>query len=177
MKRVVFSILVDNTSGVLSRIAGLFSRRGYNIDSLTVGVTADPRYSRATVVAKGDEIIMQQIENQLNKLVDVIDIKRLEPETSICRELIMIKLKVSEENRQSLIAVANIFRAKIVDVAKESLVIELTGNQSKIEAFIDLLSGYEILELARPGITGLSRGTFDVKMYDEDGKLMDYDFS
>ena len=177
MKKRVLSLLVDNTSGVLSRVAGLFSRRGYNIDSLTVGVTADPRYSRATVVAKGDEIIMQQIENQLNKLVDVIDIKRLEPETSICRELIMIKLKVSEENRQSLIAVANIFRAKIVDVAKESLVIELTGNQSKIEAFIDLLSGYEILELARTGITGLSRGTFDVKMYDEDGKLMDYDFS
>ena len=177
MKRVVFSILVDNTSGVLSRIAGLFSRRGYNIDSLTVGVTADPRYSRATVVAKGDEIIMQQIENQLDKLVDVIDIKRLEPETSICRELIMIKLKVSEENRQSLIAVANIFRVKIVDVAKESLVIELTGNQSKVDAFIDLLSGYEILELARTGITGLSRGTFDVKMYDEDGQLMDYDFS
>ena len=94
---------------------------------------------------------MQRIENQLNKLVDVIDIKRLEPETSICRELIMIKLKVSEENRQSLIAVANIFRAKIVDVAKESLVIELTGDQSKVDAFIDLLSGYEILELARAG--------------------------
>lgn len=177
MKKRVLSLLVDNTSGVLSRVAGLFSRRGYNIDSLTVGVTADPRYSRATVVAKGDEIIMQQIENQLNKLVDVIDIKRLEPETSICRELIMIKLKVSEENRQSLIAVANIFRVKIVDVAKESLVIELTGNQSKVDAFIDLLSGYEILELARTGITGLSRGTFDVKMYDEDGQLMDYDFS
>ena len=86
MKRVVFSILVDNTSGVLSRISGLFSRRGYNIDSLTVGRTADDRYSRATVVAKGDEIILQQIENQLNKLVDVIDIKRLEPESSICRE-------------------------------------------------------------------------------------------
>ena len=163
MRSQVYSLLVDNNPGVLSRIAGLFSRRGYNIDSLTVGVTADPRYSRATVVAKGDEIIMQQIENQLNKLVDVIDIKRLEPETSICRELIMIKLKVSEENRQSLIAVANIFRAKIVDVAKESLVIELTGNQSKIEAFIDLLSGYEILELARTGETGLSRGDKDVK--------------
>ena len=171
MKRVVFSILVDNTSGVLSRISGLFSRRGYNIDSLTVGRTADDRYSRATVVAKGDEIILQQIENQLNKLVDVIDIKRLEPESSICRELIMIKIKVSEENRQSLIAVANIFRAK------GSLVIELTGNQSKVDAFIDLLSGYEILELARTGLTGLSRGTFDVKMYGEDGKLMDYDFS
>lgn len=177
MRKVVFSILVDNTSGVLSRIAGLFSRRGYNIDSLTVGVTADPRYSRATVVARGDESILEQIEKQLNKLVDVIDIKRLEPETSICRELIMLKLKVNEENRQAIISVANIFRAKIVDVSKESLLIELTGNQSKIEAFIDLLSGYEILELARTGITGLSRGTFDVKMYDDEGRLMDYDFS
>lgn len=177
MRKVVFSMLVDNTSGVLSRIAGLFSRRGYNIDSLTVGVTADPRYSRATVVAKGDRIILEQIEKQLSKLVDVIDIKRLEPESSICRELIMIKLKVNEENRQSIISVANIFRAKIVDVSKESLLIELTGNQSKIEAFIDLLNGYEILELARTGITGLSRGVFDVKMYDEDGQLMDYDFS
>ena len=177
MRKVVFSMLVDNTSGVLSRIAGLFSRRGYNIDSLTVGVTADPRYSRATVVAKGDRIILEQIEKQLSKLVDVIDIKRLEPESSICRELIMIKLKVNEENRQSVISVANIFRAKIVDVSKESLLIELTGNQSKIEAFIDLLNGYEILELARTGITGLSRGVFDVKMYDEDGQLMDYDFS
>lgn len=177
MRRVVFSILVDNTSGVLSRIAGLFSRRGYNIDSLTVGVTADSRFSRATVVAKGDEIILDQIEKQLNKLVDVLDIKRLDPESSICRELVMIKLKVNEENRQSVISVANIFRAKIVDVARESLLIELTGNQSKIEAFIDLLSGYEVLELARTGITGLSRGTFDVKIYDEEGKLMDYDFS
>ena len=177
MRKVVFSMLVDNTSGVLSRIAGLFSRRDYNIDSLTVGVTADPRYSRATVVAKGDRIILEQIEKQLSKLVDVIDIKRLEPESSICRELIMIKLKVNEENRQSIISVANIFRAKIVDVSKESLLIELTGNQSKIEAFIDLLNGYEILELARTGITGLSRGVFDVKMYDEDGQLMDYDFS
>ncbi|MCI8374150.1 MAG: acetolactate synthase small subunit [Lachnospiraceae bacterium] len=177
MRKVVFSMLVDNTSGVLSRIAGLFSRRGYNIDSLTVGVTADPRYSRATVVAKGDRTILEQIEKQLCKLVDVIDIKRLEPESSICRELIMIKLKVNEENRQSIISVANIFRAKIVDVSKESLLIELTGNQSKIEAFIDLLNGYEILELARTGITGLSRGVFDVKMYDEDGQLMDYDFS
>jgi len=176
MRRVVFSILVDNTAGVLSRIAGLFSRRGYNIDSLTVGTTADPRYSRATVVARGDKSILDQIEKQLNKLVDVIDIKRLEPDTSICRELILLKLKVDEKNRQSVISVADIFRANIVDVAKESLVIELTGNQSKIEAFLDLLNEYEVLELARTGITGLSRGTFDVKMYDENGKLIDYDF-
>ena len=177
MKKVVFSILVDNTAGVLSRIAGLFSRRGYNIDSLTVGVTADPRYSRATVVAQGDESIFRQIESQLAKQVDVIDVKRLERDSSICRELIMVKIKVNPDTRKSLISIANIFRAKIVDVAKESLVIELTGNQSKIEAFLDLISEYEILELARTGITGLSRGTFDVKMYDEEGKLMDYDFS
>jgi len=176
MRRVVFSILVDNTSGVLSRIAGLFSRRGYNIDSLTVGTTADHRYSRATVVARGDKIILEQIEKQLNKLVDVIDVKRLEHDTSICRELILLKLKVDEKNRQAVISVCDIFRANIVDVSKESLVIELTGDQSKIEAFLDLLSEHEVLELARTGITGLSRGTFDVKMYDQNGKLINYDF-
>ncbi len=176
MRRVVFSILVDNVSGVLSRISGLFSRRGYNIDSLTVGVTADPRYSRITVVARGDEIILEQIEKQLNKLVDVIDIKRLEQERSICRELVLVKLKANEEQRQAVFAMANVFRAKVVDVSKESVMVELTGNQGKINGFIDLLDGYEILELARTGLTGLSRGTFDVKMYDEEGNLMDYDF-
>lgn len=176
MRRVVFSILVDNVSGVLSRISGLFSRRGYNIDSLTVGVTADPRYSRITVVARGDEIILEQIEKQLNKLVDVIDIKRLEQERSICRELVLVKLKAKEEQRQAVFSMANVFRAKVVDVSKESVMVELTGNQGKINGFIDLLDGYEILELARTGLTGLSRGTFDVKMYDEEGNLMDYDF-
>lgn len=176
MRRVVFSILVDNVSGVLSRISGLFSRRGYNIDSLTVGVTADPRYSRITVVARGDEIILEQIEKQLNKLVDVIDIKCLEQERSICRELVLVKLKANAEQRQAVFAMANVFRAKVVDVSRESVMVELTGNQGKINGFIDLLDGYEILELARTGLTGLSRGTFDVKMYDEEGKLMEYDF-
>ena len=94
MEKVVFSILVDNTSGVLSRIAGLFSRRGYNIDSLTVGVTADPRYSRATIVTRGDNTILDQIEKQLNKLEDVVDIKKLEPDNSVCRELILVKVLV-----------------------------------------------------------------------------------
>ncbi len=176
MRKVVFSILVENTSGVLSRIAGLFSRRGYNIDSLTVGVTADPRYSRATVVAKGDEIILDQIEKQLAKLVDVIDIKRLEPDTSICEELVLVKIKVNKENRQSAISLADIYHATIEDATKESLLMEVKGTLAKMDAFIDLLSDYEILELARTGITGLSRGTFDVKMYDEEGRLMDYDF-
>lgn len=176
MDKVVFSILVDNISGVLSRISGLFSRRGYNIDSLTVGVTADPRYSRITVVARGDESILDQIEKQLNKLVDVIDIKRLQPDTSICRELVLVKLKANVEERQAVFSMVNVFRAKVVDVSKESVMVELIGNHSKINAFIDLLEGYEILELARTGVTGLSRGTFDVKMYDEEGNLMDYGF-
>lgn len=162
MKVRVFSMLVDNTSGVLSRVAGMFSRRGYNIDSLTVGVTADPRFSRMTVVVSGDEPILEQIEKQLRKLEDVLDIKKLEEGESVCRELILVKVKVGAKDRQSIIAIADVFRAKIVDVATESLVIELTGNQSKLDAFIKLLEGYEILELARTGITGLARGSDNV---------------
>lgn len=162
MKVRVFSMLVDNTSGVLSRVAGMFSRRGYNIDSLTVGVTADPRFSRMTVVVSGDEPILEQIEKQLRKLEDVLDIKKFEEGESVCRELILVKVKVAAKDRQSIIAIADIFRAKIVDVATESLIIELTGNQSKLDAFIKLLEGYEILELARTGITGLSRGSDNV---------------
>ena len=171
MQKVVFSILVDNTSGVLSRIAGLFSRRGYNIDSLTVGVTADPRYSRATVVTKGDQQILDQ-----NKLEDVVDIKRLDPDNSVCRELLLVKVLCDEKNRQNIISIADIFRAKIVDVSIQSLVIELVGSQSKLSAFLRMLKDVEILELARTGLTGLSRGTFDVKIYDENGELVDYDF-
>ena len=162
MQRVVFSIITDNTSGVLSRIAGLFSRRGYNIDSLTVGTTADPRYSRSTIVTRGDDKTLEQIEKQLMKLEDVVDVKRLEPEISVCRELVLVKVLCDENNRQSIISIADIFRAKIIDVSAESLMIELTGNQAKIEAFMSLLEGYEILELARTGIAGLGRGTDNI---------------
>ena len=179
MKKVVFSILMANTAGMLSRIAGLFTRRGYNIDSLTVGTTADPRFSRATIVSTGDDQVLGQIEAQLMKLEDVLDIKRLDSGSSVCRELLLLKIAANKNDRQEVISVANIFRANIIDVAKESLVIELTGNQSKLEAFINMLDGYEILELARTGITGLSRGTFDVKVpdktFDETGKLVYYD--
>lgn len=163
MSRRVFSLLVDNTSGVLSRVAGLFSRRGYNIDSLTVGVTADPKYSRMTVVAHGDELILEQIEKQVRKLVDVVDIKTLKEGDAVCRELILLKVRVDASQRRDVVAVADIFRAKIVDVSPVSLIIELTGDQSKLDAFVNLLEGYEILELARTGITGLSRGIDDVK--------------
>lgn len=162
MQKKVLQLLVDNTSGVLSRIAGLFSRRGYNIDSITAGVTADPRFTRITIVTSGDDEILDQIEKQVAKLIDVRDIKELKPEESVYRELAMIKVKASATERQGVIAVADIFRAKIIDVAPESLIVELTGNQEKIEAFISLLDGYEILELARTGIAGLCRGTKNV---------------
>ena len=154
MKQRVLSILVDNTAGVLSRVAGLFSRRGYNIDSITAGVT---------VVASGDELILEQITNQLSKLVDVLDIKVLEPEKSVNRELLLVKVAATVEERQNVISIANVFRANIVDIGQKSLVIELTGTRNKLEAFISLLEGYEILELARTGLTGLSRGADDVR--------------
>ena len=162
----VYSLIVDNTTGVLSRISGLFSRRGYSIDSITAGVTADPRFPRITIVASGDELILSQIEKQVRKLEDVIQIKVLKPEESVYRELIMIKVRANAAERAEIISVADIFRAKIVDVETGSLMIELTGNQSKLEAFLNLLDGYEILELARTGITGLSRGSKDVTYID-----------
>ena len=158
----VYSLLVDNNPGVLSRISGLFSRRGYSIDSITAGVTADPRFTRITIVASGDELILSQIEKQVRKLEDVIEIKVLDPEDSVYRELIMVKIRTNAAQRAEIISIADIFRAKIVDAASESLMVELTGNQSKLEAFLNLLEGYEILELARTGITGLSRGVKNV---------------
>ena len=165
MRSQVFSLLVDNNSGVLSRISGLFSRRGYSIDSITAGMTADPRFTRITIVSSGDEQILSQIEKQLRKLEDVVDIKALKAEESVCRELIMVKLRANAAQRGEIISVADIFRAKIVDVEEDCLIIELTGTQNKLEAFLNLLKDYEILELARTGITGLSRGSKDVAFF------------
>ncbi|MBQ9867300.1 MAG: acetolactate synthase small subunit [Lachnospiraceae bacterium] len=167
MNRKVFQLLVDNSSGVLSRISGLFSRRGYNIESITAGVTADPRYSRITIVAQGDDEILDQIEKQVAKLIEVRNVKVLDPSDSVYRELCLIKVEVTEDNRENLISVANIFRANIVDVGPESMIIELTGNQSKIEAFLGLLKGYTISELARTGLTGLTRGNQGVVWLDD----------
>lgn len=165
MKQRVYSILVDNTSGVLSRVASLFSRRGYNIDSLTVGVTADPAFSRMTIVCSGDDNVLEQIRKQLAKLVDVRDIKVLEPGESVTHELMMVKLTATGDDRQNVMALAEIFKAKTVDVGPESMILEVVGSVSKLAAFLNLLSGYEILELARTGVTGLSRGIEDVKMF------------
>ncbi|MCI8766780.1 acetolactate synthase small subunit [Schaedlerella sp.] len=162
MRRQVYSLLVDNNPGVLSRIAGLFSRRGYSIDSITAGMTADSRFTRITVVSSGDELILSQIEKQVRKLEDVREIKLLKDDEAVYRELIMVKVRADAKQRPEVLSIADIFRAKIVDVEPESMMIELTGDQSKLEAFLNLLDGYEILELARTGITGLSRGIKDV---------------
>lgn len=166
MKKRVLQLLADNTSGVLSRISGLFSRRGYNIESITAGVTANPKYSRITIVTSGDDDVLNQIEKQVSKLIDVKDVKVLKPEESVYRELALIKIKASAAERQGILSIADIFRAKIVDVAKESLIIEMTGTQDKIDAFLELLDGFEILELARTGIAGLGRGIENVTYLD-----------
>ena len=158
MQKKTFQILVDNTPGVLSRISGLFSRRGYNIESITAGETADPRFTRITIVASGDDDILEQVAKQVSKLVDVRDIRELRPEDSVYRELALIKVRADATLRDSVISLTNIFRCNIVDVAKESLMNEITGNTNKIDAFLTMLDGYEILELARTGVAGLGRG-------------------
>ena len=158
MNKKVLSVLVDNTSGVLNRVAGLFSRRGYNIDSLTVGETENPKYSRMTIVVTGDDDILEQIVKQITKLEDVRRVDVLEPADSVTRELILVKIKAEPAQRQQVISITEIFRANIVDVAKDSLMIEITGSQSKLKAFLSLVEDYEILELVRTGITGLARG-------------------
>lgn len=158
MNKKVLSVLVDNTSGVLNRVAGLFSRRGYNIDSLTVGETENPKYSRMTIVVTGDDDILEQIVKQITKLEDVRRVDVLEPLDSVTRELILVKIKAEPAQRQQVISITEIFRANIVDVARDSLMIEITGSQSKLKAFLSLVEDYEILELVRTGITGLARG-------------------
>ena len=150
MQKMVLSILIDNTPGALSRVVGLFSRRGYNIDSLTVGETENTEVSRMTVAVTGDGIVLEQIEKQIHKLENVIDVEKLTGEASVCRELILVKVAAAREERPSINA--------IVEVAADSMMIELTGNQAKLNAFTKLLDGYEIKELVRTGITGLTRG-------------------
>lgn len=162
MKTKVLSILVDNTSGVLSRVSGLFSRRGYNIDSLTVGETENPKFSRMTVVAKGDDQTLDQIEKQVSKLEDVRSVMTLENGTSVCRELVLLKVGADSKARPDIHAIVNIFRANIVDVSTDSMMIELTGNKNKIDAFIKLLADYEIIEMVRTGLAGLARGTEEI---------------
>ncbi|MBR6400742.1 MAG: acetolactate synthase small subunit [Firmicutes bacterium] len=163
MNRHVLSILVDNNAGVLSRIAGLFTRRGYNISSLSVGETQDEKVSRITIVVFCDDLVIEQIVKQVDKLVDVIRVIELNNERGIFRELALIKVSAPPEKRADIINIVDIFRANIVDVATETLTIEITGEQNKIEAFKSLIADFGIKEIVRTGMTGLCRGNNPIK--------------
>ncbi len=156
--RHTISVLVENKSGVLARVAGLFSGRGYNIDSLNVAETEDATVSRMTIVARGDDRVLEQITKQLNRLVDVIKVTDLTSEDHVDRELVMIKVSATPGIRSEIIHIADIFRANIVDVSHETLIIRVTGDEDKIEVIINILGFYGIKEIARSGKVAIARG-------------------
>ena len=156
--RHTISVLVENKFGVLARIAGLFSGRGYNIDSLNVAETEDPTVSRMTIVARGDDRILEQINKQLNRLIDVIRVSDVTSDPHVERELVMVKVSALPKTRSEGIQIADIFRANIVDVTTETLIIAVTGNESKVSAMINMLRPYGIKEIARSGQVAISRG-------------------
>ncbi len=156
--RHTISVLVENKFGVLARISGLFSARGYNIDSLAVGATEDPKVSRMTIVVGGDESVLEQVTKQLNKLPEIIKVKDFLNVDYIERDLILVKIKASKNIRPEIMQMASIFRAKVVDVGQDTLTIEMTGDEDKIRAFIELIKPYNIQELARTGSIALERG-------------------
>jgi len=158
MKHTI-SVLVENHFGVLARVAGLFSARGFNIDSLAVGETQDPEISRMTVIAKGDDRVVDQITKQLNKLIDVICVQDLTKGDIIERELVLVKVGVNAANRNDIMHVVNTFRAKIVDVNPDSMTIEVTGSEEKIDAMLELLKPFDLREVVRTGQVAMARRT------------------
>ena len=159
MKQHIISALVENRAGTLSRVAGLFSRRGYNIDSLTVGETLDSSISRMTIAVSGDDAILEQIVKQIAKLEDVIAVRELAHDSCLRREILLVKVKANEKSRQGVIEIAGIFRSRIVDVSNTTITIEATGDMDKLNGLILLLKPYGIMELARTGLVSLERGT------------------
>jgi len=155
----IISVLVENKAGVLAKISGLFSRRGFNIESLAVGPTEDEKISRITILVNAETHSMEQVIKQLYKLINVIKIQELDPSNIVERELVLIKVSADNNTRAEILEIINIFRANIVDVAKKSLIIEITGNSSKIQGLEDLLKPYGILELIRTGKIACSRGS------------------
>ena len=155
--RHTLSVLVENKFGALARIAGLFSGRGYNIDTLNVAPTQDPTVSRMTVVVKGDDTVVEQITKQLNKLVDVIKVQDFQEGEYVDRELVLVKVGVDSKTRAEVMQICDIFRAKIVDVAQKALTVELTGNESKIIAFLDLMEPFGIRDITRTGKVAMAR--------------------
>jgi acetolactate synthase-1/3 small subunit len=161
--RHTIAVIVENKSGVLTRIAGLFSRRSFNIDSLSVGATDNPDYSRMTITVHGDEDVLEQVIKQLSKLINVIRVSELEPMESVERELAVIKVSADRENRGEIMQIVEIFRASIIDVSARSMIIEATGDEEKIDAIVQLLRQFGIKELARTGKVSMVRGTRVIK--------------
>jgi acetolactate synthase I/III small subunit len=157
MRRHTISILVENKFGVLTRVAGLFSGRGYNIDTLNVGPTHDPNFSRMTIVTRGDDSTLEQIVKQLKKLVNVIEVKDFREGEYVDRELVLVKVNVDSKSRPEVMQITDIFRAKIVDVQPKTLTVEITGDESKIEKFIELMKTFGVLELTRTGRVAMAR--------------------
>ena len=155
--RHTISILMENTFGVLTRVAGMFSGRGYNIDSLNVAPTHDPNVSRMTIVTRGDDAAVEQIVRQLNKLVNVLEVTDFRDYEYIDRELVLVKVKVDGKRRSEVMQITDIFRTKIVDVQPKSMTIEVTGNETKVTKFIELMENFGVLELTRTGKVALSR--------------------
>ena len=159
MKRFVIGLLVTDEAGALTRISGMFARRNFNIESLTVGVTENPGISRMTIVMNGDDYARDQIISQLSKIHTVKEIKEMNPETSVNRELIIIKVKTTPETRSEIIDAVTVFRNSIIDYHRDAVSIEVTGDGSKLNAFIELMSDYGILEICRTGLISVDRGT------------------
>ena len=158
MNQHVVSALVENRAGTLSRVSGLFSRRGFNIDSLTVGETEDRSISRMTIAVTGNDRILEQIIKQLGKLVDVIAVRELDPQSCLRREIMLVKVKADEKTRPAVIEISGIFRSRIVDVSSGTITIEATGDIEKLNGLLLLLGPYGIMELARTGLVALERG-------------------
>jgi acetolactate synthase-1/3 small subunit len=156
------ALIVENKPGVLVRIAGLFSRRSFNIDSLTVGATDKPDRSRMTITVDGDEVVLEQVTKQLNKLINVIRVSELAPEESVGRELAIIKVAARKEDRNEIMQIVSVFRAKIIDVSPRSMIVEVTGSEDKVEAMVRLLRQFGIKEMARTGKVSVVRGSMVV---------------
>lgn len=158
MRKAIFSVLVHNEYGVVTRISGLFTRRGFNISSFTGEETENPSISRITIVAEGEERELAQIKNQVEKLVDVIKVVELDIKDSVQRELALIKIKTDDKNRTEVFQIIESFRAKVVDIEPESVIVEITGDLDKVKAFINMMKHYGIIESVRTGIIALQRG-------------------
>lgn len=170
MAKHVLSALVRNNPGVLSRVAGLFSRRGFNIDSLAVGVTENPSVSRMTIVVDGDSYTVDQVCKQMNKLIDVIMIKQLSPLDSISRELVLMKVHTTAATRIQILQIVEIFRAKVIDISKNTLTIEITGSEQKVAALEDMMKPFGIKELVKTGSIAIERGSKIINANNKDGK-------